>query len=103
MHTFVAVLQIEPTIRISFFDSQWPKRLLDKQPSEIWREKVNDDVLITVSPKELQRFLLTHLRIEGAFGKPSEPKAQERLTTKETATEWCFRDRIGADERWQIG
>jgi len=87
MHTFVAVSQIEPTIRISFLDPEWPKKLLDKQPSALWREKVNDDVLITVSPKELQRFLLTHLRMESAFGKPSEPKAQERLTTKETAYE----------------
>jgi len=72
VHSFVAVLQTEPTIRISSLEPEWLKKFLDKQPSALRREKINDEVVITASPQELQKFLLTHLKTEGAFSEPSE-------------------------------
>ena len=72
VHSFVAVLQTEPAIRISYVEPQWLKKFLDKQPSALRHEKINDEVVITASPKELQKFLLTHLKTEGAFSEPSE-------------------------------
>jgi hypothetical protein len=76
-HTFAAVLQIEPAIRISILNPEWLKKLLDKQLSALRHEKVNDEILITASPKELKKFLLTHLKTEGAFSEPIELKRKK--------------------------
>jgi len=77
VHSFVAALQTEPAIRISYLDPEWLKKFLDKQPSALWRERVNDEVVITASPKELQKLLLTHLKTEGAFSELSELKRKK--------------------------
>ncbi len=70
----MAVLRTEPAIRISSLEPAWLKKFLDKQPSALRRERINDEVVITASPQELQKFLLTHLKTEGAFSEPSELK-----------------------------
>ena len=77
VHTFAAVLQIEPALRITYLDPDWLKKFLDKQPSALRHEKINDEVVITASPKELQKFLLTHLKTDGAFSEPSELKRKK--------------------------
>jgi len=77
VHRFAAVLQTEPAILISSLDSEWLKKFLDKHPSALRHEKVDDEILITESPKELKKFLLTHLKTEGAFSKPIELKRKK--------------------------
>jgi hypothetical protein len=47
VHSFVAVLQTEATIRISSLEPEWLKKFLDKQPSALRHEKINDEVVIT--------------------------------------------------------
>jgi hypothetical protein len=72
VHKFVAVFQIEPTIRISYLDPEWLKKFLDMYPSALKAEKVEGEVLITASPEETQKFLLAHLKTEGAFSEQCE-------------------------------
>jgi len=76
-HTFAMVLQTEPTIHISYLEPDWLKKFLGNQPAALRHEKINDEILITASPKELQKFLLTHLKTEGAFSEPSELKRKK--------------------------
>jgi len=77
VHTFVAVLQTEPALRISYLDPEWLQKFLERQPSAIRHAKVNDEILITASSKDLQKFLLACLKTEGAFSEPSELKRKK--------------------------
>ena len=70
VHTFVLISQTAPTVQISFLEPEFLKNTIAKNPSAIPHVKVGDDILITVSTKELQTFLLKHLKTEGAFAKP---------------------------------
>jgi hypothetical protein len=72
VHTFLLISQIEPTLRMSCLDPEWLKRFLARNQAAIRHEKLDDEILLTASPKQLQKFLLTHLKTKGAFGEPSE-------------------------------
>ena len=74
LHTFVQILQTSPTVQISYLEPEWLKKYLDKNPSALRHEKISGEILLTASPKELQKFLLTHLKTEGAFSKPISVK-----------------------------
>lgn len=68
-HTFAQISQTTPTVQISFFEPKWLKKFLAENPGAIRHEKLGDEILLTDSPKKLQKFLLTHLNTEGAFAK----------------------------------
>ena len=80
-HTFALISQTAPTVQISFLEIKWLKKFLIKKPTALRHAKMEDEILLTASPKELQKFLLDHLNTEGAFAKPislkrkSEPSA----------------------------
>ncbi len=76
-HTFALVSQTEPTVQISFLESEWLKKFLAKKPSAIRHEKMGEEMFLTASPKELQKFLLAHLNTEGAFSKPFSFKRKQ--------------------------
>lgn len=69
-HTFALISQTAPTVQISFFEPKWLKKLLAENPNAIRHEKLGDEILLTDSPKKLQKFLLAHLNTEGAFAQP---------------------------------
>ena len=71
-HTFVQITRInEQSAQISYLEPEWVKKFLDKNPTVIRHQKVNNEILFTASTKELQKFLLAHLNTEGAFAKPT--------------------------------
>lgn len=72
LHTLLLVLQIEPTLRITTVDPEWLKKFLGKNPAAVRHEKVADELVFTASSEELQQFLLTHLKTEGALSEPSD-------------------------------
>jgi hypothetical protein len=82
-HTFWRVSQIEPSLKLAYFsfgDSEmkgegWLQSFLKMNPTAIRHEQVEDGVLLTAAPKELQHFLLAHLQ-EG-FGEPMELQRQQ--------------------------
>src|SRR5687768_17583190 len=74
VHTFVLISQTAPTVQISFLEPEFLKNTIAKNPNALRHEKIGDDILITASTKQLQAFLLTHLKTEGAFAKPISVK-----------------------------
>lgn len=81
IHTFMRIEQIEPTLRMVPLNPDWIKKFLQDHPDAIQHEKVDDGILLTAKPKELQAFLIKHEKTEDAFGdvsdkvrKASEPK-----------------------------
>jgi len=78
LHTFMLVLEIDPKPQFSYLDPGWLKHYLEKNPTAIQHEHINDEILLTGSTPELQEFLLTHLKTKGAFSEPTNLKRQER-------------------------
>ena len=80
-HSFLKVSQIEPTLQMTPLDLKWLREFLGKNPQAIRHEKIGDgddaQIVLTASTAELQKFVLTHLKTEGAFGDPINLK---RLT-----------------------
>lgn len=77
VHTFLHASQIEPTLKMSFLDPDWLKKFLEKNPSAIRHEQVDEDeIVLTASPPELQKFMLAHWKTAGAFSRPTELKRQ---------------------------
>lgn len=78
IHSFAYVKQIEPTLQMSLPDPDWLKRFVADNPKAIQHEKIDDEVFLTASTKDLQEFWLKHLETKGAFG---EAGNMERKTT----------------------
>ncbi len=72
LHTFVYISQTEPKPRVSNLEPDWLKKYLEKNPNAIRHEKINDTILLTAPPKELQKFVLAHLKTEGAFSQSKD-------------------------------
>lgn len=77
VHTFAHVRQIEPILQMSFPDPDWLKEHVATKSDAIRHEKVDDQIILTASTKDLQAFWLKHLNAKGAFGKPSNLKRRE--------------------------
>lgn len=67
VHNFFLISQLDSTLQMSSLEFEWLKKLLDKEPDAIRHEKVDSSIVLTAAPKELQKFLLKHLKTEGAF------------------------------------
>ncbi len=74
VHSFAQITETGSTVQISFLEPEWLKTMLAKKPTAIRHEKIGDEILLTASPKELQKFLLAHLNTQGAFAKPISVK-----------------------------
>ena len=66
-HLFFLVKQIEPELQLVSLNYDWLKGFLEQKPHAVRYEKVDDTILLTAPPKELQRFLVEHVETEGAF------------------------------------
>ena len=71
-HSFVHIVVKESTLRISYLEPRWLKDYLAENPDAIGHSKINGEIVLTSSPKETQRFLLTHMTTRDAFSAPSE-------------------------------
>ena len=72
LHSFLQVVQIEPILQMRCPDLDWLERYIATNPDAIRHEKIDDEIILTASTKELQSFWLKHLDTEGAFGDPSD-------------------------------
>ena len=81
-HSFLRVSQIEPILQMTPLDLKWLREFLGKNPRAIRHEKIGDgddaQIVLTASTAELQKFVLTHLKTEGAFGEPINLKRQAK-------------------------
>ncbi|MCB0520294.1 MAG: hypothetical protein H6577_08750 [Lewinellaceae bacterium] len=67
VHTF-AKLEISPTeLKISMFDPDFLKKLLENQQIRIKHEKTESGFVLTASPEELQKFVAKYADVKEAF------------------------------------
>ncbi|MCX7011865.1 MAG: hypothetical protein NTW86_04745 [Candidatus Sumerlaeota bacterium] len=82
VHTFVRIDQTAPTLQLSVLSPDWLGRFLKENPEAIRRETVDDAILLTAQPKDLQAFLLKHKTTPDAWGEcsPLTRKAEAAKT-----------------------
>lgn len=72
-HIFLKVEQIEPALKIAAMNPEWMKEFLKKHPDAIAHRVVNaENIALTASTGELQKFVLDHLNDKEFFGGPVE-------------------------------
>jgi len=71
-HLLVHVSQIEPSLKLAFFDFDWLEKLLKQDPKALANHREGDRIILTASTTELQRFVLKHLREGKLFAEPGE-------------------------------
>ena len=71
VHTFMRVEQIQPTLRMAPLDPDWVGEFLEDHPDAIRHEKLDDRIILTAEPKELQSFLIEHEQTKDAFSELS--------------------------------
>lgn len=70
-HLLVRVSQIEPELKLAFFDFDWLKKQLDTNPRLIAHHREGDRILLTATTKELREFVLKRLGEGELFDKVS--------------------------------
>lgn len=77
-HSFALLTRTESTVQMSFLEQRWLKKFLAENPSAVRHAETGAGVVLTASPKELQKFLLLNLNTEGAFIKPLEMRRKNK-------------------------
>ena len=82
-HLLIRVREIEPQLKLDFFDWDWLKKYLEEHPKALAHRgsgNENDSMVLTAEPRELQKFVLQHLK-DGELFKVEKPEeGLERLT-----------------------
>jgi hypothetical protein len=71
-HLLLRVLQLSPTLRLAPLSHDWLETLLEKDPKAVRHELIGDKtketrVVLTDETKELQGFILQHLKTDEAW------------------------------------
>ncbi len=77
VHTFLKIEQIEPKLQMRMMDLEKMGDMLENDPNLVKHEIVEDCIVLTASPKELQQFMKEHADDEGLFGDASDLKRLE--------------------------
>ena len=67
VHTFAKVLVSENELKINWYDQDWLEKLIKENKIRIRHENNDDYILLTASPKELQKFVTKYVNSEEAF------------------------------------
>lgn len=70
VHSFSRLQLTDNELEIEFFKDSWIKGLIENNQVRIKHEKVEDDILITASNKELRKFVEKYSGDERAFDDP---------------------------------
>lgn len=71
-HSFLKVERITPDLEVSQMDLEWLQKFLQKRPSAIKHEVLDGRIVFTAPTRELQKFVVKHLKTAGAFGEVSK-------------------------------
>jgi hypothetical protein len=81
-HLLVRVSQIEPELKLAFFNFEWLQQQLTNNPNVLAHHREDDRFVLTAGTAELQGFVLKHLGEGELFDQPGEfvrqTKAAER-------------------------
>ncbi len=67
IHTFVKIQKKEDILEYSALDPEWLKKMINEKKIKIAHERVNDGIILTASPAELQKFVLKYAKDDKAF------------------------------------
>ncbi len=84
VHTFLKIEQLGTTLKIQAMNPEKLEKMLEGKPDLIKHEVLEDRIVLTASPKDLQKFMLEHVKDEGLFGDPTE---LERIEPKDTSAD----------------
>lgn len=85
-HLFLRVDQIEPKLRLAAIDADWLDDFLKKNPDALAHSRPDDrQLVLTASTAELQKFVLKHLKTEGAWGDPTDYERQSEARSEKPA------------------
>ena len=81
-HLLIRVREIEPTLKADFFDWDWLQEYLKKNPKALAHRGSGDKdpLVLTAAPRELQRFVLKHLKDGELFKTNASETAMVRTT-----------------------
>jgi hypothetical protein len=86
-HLLVRVPQLEPELKLAFFDFDWLGKYLEKNPKALAHRTVGEDdkgILLTADTRDLQKFVLKHLG-EGELFDNDKPGEMVRKTNNSPA------------------
>jgi hypothetical protein len=66
-HLLMHVPQIEPALKLEFFDFDWLAKYLDENPQALEHHREGDRIVLTADTAALQKFVLKHLGTNGLF------------------------------------
>jgi hypothetical protein len=69
-HSFVHVLQTQPTAKFAALEPRWLNDLLTERPTAIRHERIGGEILLTSSTRDTQKFLVDNLTTRGAYSEP---------------------------------
>ncbi|MGA2242890.1 MAG: hypothetical protein ABSH11_12775 [Verrucomicrobiota bacterium] len=69
-HLLVRVPQLEPELKLAFFDFDWLQKHLEKNPKALAHHIEDKRIVLTAETRDLQKFVLKHL--DELFEKPDE-------------------------------
>jgi hypothetical protein len=78
VHTYLYVKAIEPDLKMAAMNPDWLKSYLADHPDAIKYEVVKDEIVLTAKPKQLQAFVVKHLKTDGAFSEIVTMKRREQ-------------------------
>jgi hypothetical protein len=70
LHLFVRINQVTPSLSLSAVDETWFKEYLKDHPTALAHTFRDDDVVLTGSTEDLQKFVRAHANATGAFEQP---------------------------------
>lgn len=66
-HSFLLVERVTPVLRMAFMDESWLEEYVKTRPNAIRHDVMGDELLLTAPTKDLQAFVLAHVKTKGAF------------------------------------
>ena len=67
VHSFLYIAQIEPRLQMAMLELDWLKELIEKSPTAIKHEIIDDGILVTASTENLQKLWVEHVDTEDAY------------------------------------
>lgn len=67
VHTFMRMRQQGDGLQMAYLKPDWIKKYLQEHPDAIKHEKLDDGILLTAQPKDMQIFLLKHDKTADAW------------------------------------
>ena len=67
IHLLARVVRTDPTPQFAPLEEEWLNEYLAQHPDDLRHERMKSDLVITASTREIQTFLLKHVRTPKAF------------------------------------